>query len=154
MEQIDLQEQEKASGGLMALIVMTIIFQSLGALFGLIGWANLANPMIPTFSKIVSVISPVLNVLMLIAAIQMIKLKQKGFKLYMISKAVVILLTILSSIITFGFQVSMMKITMAQISRSMASATEGVMIAGIFIALLGKSLFPIIYLANRKKFVN
>lgn len=138
----------------MALIVMTIIFQSLGALFGLIGWANLANPMIPTFSKIVSLLSPILNVVMIIAAIQMIKLKQKGFNLYMFSKAVIILLTIISSLVTFDFQVSMMKITMAQISRSMASASESVMIAGILIALFGKSLFPILYLTSRKRFVN
>ena len=154
MEQIDLQEQEKASGGLMALIVMTIIFQSLGALIGMIGWTSLGNPLVPTFSKIVSVLSPILNVVMIVAAIQMIKLKSKGFNLYIVSKGVVVLLTIISFAATYDFQVSMMKMSMARISPSMASASGGVMIGAILVTLIGKSLFPIIYLVNRKRFVN
>ncbi len=77
-------ETNRAEGGLRTLLIFTIVFQALGLLFGLLGLLQVSTQ--TGFTQASTIITPLLNLEMLIAAILMLNLKKLGWTLYLGAK--------------------------------------------------------------------
>ena len=86
-------ESNRAEGGLRTLLILTIVFQALGLLFGLIGLLQVSGQ--TGFTQASTIITPLLNLEMLIAAILMLNLKKIGWTLYLGAKGLMLVFMVL-----------------------------------------------------------
>jgi hypothetical protein len=140
-------ESNRAEGGLRTLLILTIVFQALGLLFGLIGLLQVSGQ--TGFTQASTIITPLLNLEMLIAAILMLNLKKIGWTLYLGAKGLMLVFMVLMLVFAAEEQIRQVQIQLLQTSPAMAKSAPMI----FYISTVGSTpafLYPIIEALSQK----
>lgn len=143
-------ETNRAEGGLRTLLIFTIVFQALGLLFGLVGLLQVSTQ--SGFTQASTIITPLLNLEMLIAAILMLNLKKLGWILYLGAKRWAILFLIFMLIFAADEQIRQVQMQLVQTSPAMAKSAPMIFYISTGFVALGKLLFPALLAQHRNSF--
>jgi len=143
-------ETNRAEGGLRTLLILTIVFQALGLLFGLLDLMQVSSQ--TGFTQASTIITPLLNLEMLIAAILMLNLKKLGWILYLGAKRWVILYLIIMLVFAADEQIRQVQIQLVQTSPAMAKSAPMIFYISTAFVALGKLLFPALLAKHRHSF--
>jgi|GEM_PF-976932 len=143
-------ESNRAEGGLRTLLIFTVVFQALGLLFGLIGLLQVSGQ--TGFTKASTIITPLLNLEMLIAAILMLKLKKIGWTLYLGAKGLMLMFIVLMLVFAADEQIRQVQMQLLQTSPAMAKSAPMIFYISTGFVALGKLLFPALLAQHRHSF--
>jgi len=143
-------ESNRAEGGLRTLLILTIVFQALGLLFGLIGLLQVSGQ--TGFTQASTIITPILNWEMLIAAILMLNLKKIGWTLYLGAKGLMLVFMVLMLVFAADEQIRQVQIQLLQTSPAMAKSAPMIFYISTGFVALGKLLFPALLAQHRHSF--
>jgi hypothetical protein len=143
-------ETNRAEGGLRTLLIFTIVFQALGLLFGLLGLLQVSTQ--TEFTQASTIITPLLNLEMLIAAILMLKLKKIGWTLYLGAKGLMLMFMVLMLVFAADEQIRQVQMQLVQTSPAMAKSAPMIFYISTGFVALGKLLFPALLAQHRHLF--
>jgi hypothetical protein len=143
-------ETNRAEGGLRTLLIFTIVFQALGLLFGLLGLLQVSTQ--TGFTQASTIITPLLNLEMLIAAILMLKLKKIGWTLYLGAKGLMLMFMVLMLVFAADEQIRQVQMQLVQTSPAMAKSAPMIFYISTGFVALGKLLFPALLAQHRHLF--
>jgi hypothetical protein len=143
-------ETNRAEGGLRTLLIFTIVFQALGLLFGLLGLLQVSTQ--TGFTQASTIITPLLNLEMLIAAILMLKLKKIGWTLYLGAKGLMLIFMVLMLVFAADEQIRQVQMQLVQTSPAMAKSAPMIFYISTGFVALGKLLFPALLAQHRHLF--
>ena len=143
-------ESNRAEGGLRTLLILTIVFQALGLLFGLIGLLQVSGQ--TGFTQASTIITPLLNLEMLIAAILMLNLKKIGWTLYLGAKGLMLVFMVLMLVFAADEQIRQVQIQLLQTSPAMAKSAPMIFYISTGFVALGKLFFPALLAQHRHSF--
>jgi len=143
-------ESNRAEGGLRTLLIFTVVFQALGLLFGLIGLLQVSGQ--TGFTQASTIITPLLNLEMLIAAILMLKLKKIGWTLYLGAKGLMLMFMVLMLVFAADEQIRQVQMQLLQTSPAMAKSAPMIFYISTGFVALGKLLFPALLAQHRHSF--
>jgi len=143
-------ESNRAEGGLRTLLILTIVFQALGLLFGLIGLLQVSGQ--TGFTHASTIITPLLNLEMLIAAILMLNLKKIGWTLYLGHKGLMLVFMVLMLVFAADEQIRQVQMQLLQTSPAMAKSAPMIFYISTGFVALGKLLFPALLAQHRHSF--
>ena len=143
-------ETNRAEGGLRTLLIFTIVFQALGLLFGLLGLLQVSTQ--TGFTQASTIITPLLNLEMLIAAILMLNLKKLGWTLYLGAKGFMLIFLVLMLVFAADEQIRQVQMQLVQTSPAMAKAAPMIFYISTGFVALGKLLFPALLAQHRHLF--
>jgi hypothetical protein len=143
-------ETNRAEGGLRTLLIFTIVFQALGLLFGLLGLLQVSTQ--TGFTQASTIITPLLNLEMLIAAILMLKLKKIGWTLYLGAKGLMLVFMVLMLVFAADEQIRQVQMQLVQTSPAMAKSAPMIFYISTGFVALGKLLFPALLAQHRHLF--
>lgn len=143
-------ETNRAEGGLRTLLIFTIVFQALGLLFGLLGLLQVSTQ--TGFTQASTIITPLLNLEMLIAAILMLNLKKLGWTLYLGGKGLMLIFMVLMLVFAADEQIRQVQMQLVQTSPAMAKSAPMIFYISTGFVALGKLLFPALLAQHRHLF--
>lgn len=143
-------ETNRAEGGLRTLLIFTIVFQALGLLFGLLGLLQVSTQ--TGFTQASTIITPLLNLEMLIAAILMLNLKKLGWILYLGAKGLMLIFLVLMLVFAADEQIRQVQMQLVQTSPAMAKSAPMIFYISTGFVALGKLLFPALLAQHRHLF--
>jgi len=143
-------ETNRAEGGLRTLLIFTIVFQALGLLFGLLGLFQVSTQ--TGFTQASTIITPLLNLEMLIAAILMLNLKKLGWTLYLGAKGLMLIFMVLMLVFAADEQIRQVQMQLVQTSPAMAKSAPMIFYISTGFVALGKLLFPALLAQHRHLF--
>ena len=143
-------ETNRAEGGLRTLLIFTIVFQALGLLFGLLGLLQVSTQ--TGFTQASTIITPLLNLEMLIAAILMLNLKKLGWILYLGAKGLMLVFLVLMLVFAADEQIRQVQMQLVQTSPAMAKSAPMIFYISTGFVALGKLLFPALLAQHRHLF--
>lgn len=143
-------ETNRAEGGLRTLLIFTIVFQALGLLFGLLGLLQVSTQ--TGFTQASTIITPLLNLEMLIAAILMLNLKKLGWTLYLGAKGLMLMFMVLMLVFAADEQIRQVQMQLVQTSPAMAKSAPMIFYISTGFVALGKLLFPALLAQHRHLF--
>lgn len=143
-------ETNRAEGGLRTLLIFTIVFQALGLLFGLLGLLQVSTQ--TGFTQASTIITPLLNLEMLIAAILMLNPKKLGWTLYLGAKGLMLIFLVLMLVFAADEQIRQVQMQLVQTSPAMAKSAPMIFYISTGFVALGKLLFPALLAQHRHLF--
>ena len=143
-------ETNRAEGGLRTLLIFTIVFQALGLLYGLSRLTLVSGQ--TGFTLADTIITPLLNLEMLIAAILMLKLKKIGWTLYLGAKGLMLIFMVLMLVFAADEQIRLVQMQVVQTSPAMAKSAPMIFYILTGFVALGKLLFPALLAQHRHLF--
>jgi hypothetical protein len=143
-------ETNRAEGGLRTLLIFTIVFQALGLLYGLSRLTLVSGQ--TGFTLADTIITPLLNLEMLIAAILMLKLKKIGWTLYLGAKGLMLIFMVLMLVFAADEQIRQVQMQLVQTSPAMAKSAPMIFYISTGFVALGKLLFPALLAQHRHLF--
>jgi hypothetical protein len=143
-------ETNRAEGRLRTLLIFTIVFQALGLLFGLLGLLQVSTQ--TGFTQASTIITPLLNLEMLIAAILMLNLKKLGWTLYLGAKGLMLIFMVLMLVFAADEQIRQVQMQLVQTSPAMAKSAPMIFYISTGFVALGKLLFPALLAQHRHLF--
>ena len=143
-------ETNRAEGGLRTLLIFTIVFQALGLLYGLSRLTLVSGQ--TGFTLADTIITPLLNLEMLIAAILMLKLKKIGWTLYLGAKGLMLIFMVLMLVFAADEQIRLVQMQVVQTSPAMAKSAPMIFYISTGFVALGKLLFPALLAQHRHLF--
>ena len=143
-------ETNRAEGGLRTLLIFTIVFQALGLVFGLLGLLQVSTQ--TGFTQASTIITPLLNLEMLIAASLMLNLKKLGWTLYLGAKGLMLVFLVLMLVFAADEQIRQVQMQLVQTSPAMAKSAPMIFYISTGFVALGKLLFPALLAQHRHLF--